>query len=142
MYRQFGCKQSGMTFIGLVLIIAAIVFVATIGIKLYPPYVEFLTVKKAITRIANEPSFAEMSPKQIKESFDKSASIDSIRVISSNDLTIAKGDGGKPIVSAEYQVVVPIMGNISALLDFNASTDPNASPSASTEAATQEPATE
>lgn len=137
MYKQPGYKQSGMTFIGLVLIIAAIIFVATIGIKLYPPYVEFLTIKKAITRIANDPSFAEMSPKQIQESFDKSAAIDSVRAISSNDLTIAKGNGGKPVVSVEYQVVVPLAGNISALLDFNASTDPNASPSASTEAATE-----
>ncbi len=138
MYKQSGYKQSGMTFIGLVLIIAAIVFVATIGIKLYPAYVEFLTIKKAITKIANEPSFAEMSPKEIKENFDKSATIDSIGVISGKDLTIAKGSGGKPVVSAEYQVVVPLIGNVSALLDFNASSDPDAS----TEAVTEEPATE
>ena len=89
MYKQPGYKQDGMTFISLVLIIAFIVFVATIGIKLYPPYVEFFTIKKAITRIANDPSFAEMSPKQIKEIFSKSAEIDSIRVITKNDLTIA-----------------------------------------------------
>ena len=133
MYRQFGCKQSGMTFIGLVLIIAAIVFVATIAIKLYPPYVEFLTIKKAITKVANDPSFAEMSPKQIKESFGKSATIDSIRVITSNDLTIAKGSDGKPVVSVEYQVVVPLVGNVSALLDFNASSDLNAAATALTE---------
>jgi hypothetical protein len=126
MHKQLGHKQHGMTFIGLVLIIAMIVFVATIGIKLYPPYVEFLTIKKAINRIANDSSFADMSPKQIKEAFDKSGSIDSIRVISSNDLTIAKGEGGKPIVTAEYQVVVPLVANISALLDFFASSDPNA----------------
>jgi Tfp pilus assembly protein PilE len=126
MYRQAGHKQSGMTFIGLVLIIAMVVFIATIGIKLYPPYVEFLTIKKAITKIANDPSFAEMTPAQIKDNFDKSASIDSIRVITSNDLTIEKSTSGKPVAVAEYQVVVPIAGNISALLDFNASTDPNA----------------
>jgi Domain of unknown function (DUF4845) len=133
MYKQLGYKQEGITFIGLVLIIAMIVFVATIVIKLYPPYVEFWTIKKAITRIANDPSFADMSPRDIKDSFDKSASIDSIRVISSNDITIAKGNGGKPVVTAEYQVVVPLVANISALLDFNASTDPNAVPQAVTQ---------
>ncbi len=133
MYKLAGHKQGGMTFIGLVLIIAMIIFVATIGIKLYPPYVEFLTVKKAIARIASDSSFAEMTPKMIKESFDKSASIDSIRVISGADLTIGKGSGGKPVVLAEYQVVVPIVGNISALLDFSASSNPNAALSAATE---------
>ncbi len=132
MYKLAGHKQGGMTFIGFVLIVAMIIFVATIGIKLYPPYVEFLTVKKAIARIASDSSFAEMTPKMIKESFDKSAS-DSIRVISGADLTIGKGSGGKPVVLAEYQVVVPIVGNISALLDFSASSDPNAALSAATE---------
>ncbi len=126
MYKQPGYKQSGMTFIGLVLIIAMIVFVATIGIKLYPPYVEFLTVKKAINKVASDPAFAEMGPKQIKDSFFKSSTIDNITVINADDLTIGKGSSGKPVVSAEYQVVVPLVGNISALLDFSATSDPNA----------------
>jgi hypothetical protein len=120
-------KQRGVTFIGLVLSIAGLIFVVSIGIKLYPPYVEFMTIKKAINRIANEPSFADMSPKDIKDNFDKSAAIDSIRVISSNDLVVAKGEG-KPVVTAEYQVVVPIIANISALLDFFASSDKKATP--------------
>jgi hypothetical protein len=120
-------KQRGITFIGLVLIIAAVIFIATIGIKLYPPYVEFMTVKKAINRIGSDSAFATMSPKDIKDSFDKSASIDSIRVITSNDLVIGKGEG-KPVVSADYQVVVPIIANVSALLDFFASTDSKATP--------------
>ncbi len=132
MHKQPGYKQDGMTFIGLVLIIAMIVFVATIGIKLYPPYVEFFTIKKAINKIANDPSFAEMSPKQIKENFGKTASIDSIRVITSNDLAIGQGNG-KPLVTAEYQVVVPLVGNLSALLDFYASSDSDTSADAATE---------
>jgi hypothetical protein len=56
-------KQRGMTFIGLVLIIAGLIFVVSIGIKLYPPYVEFMTIKKAIKRIGSDSGFAEMTPK-------------------------------------------------------------------------------
>jgi uncharacterized protein DUF4845 len=120
-------KQRGMTFIGLVLIIAGVVFIATVGIKLYPSYMEFMTVKKAISRIGSQPGFAEMAPRDIKDSFDKSASIDNITAISSDDLVIAKGEG-KPVVSVQYQAVVPIVANVSALLDFFASTDSKATP--------------
>ena len=116
-------KQQGMTFIGLVLIIAGIVFVAVIGIKLTPSYLEYLTIKKAIAKIAHEPSFAEMSAKDIKDEFNKSATIDNIRVIDYDDLVIAKDDSGKNTVSVEYQAVVPLVANISALMDFKASTD-------------------
>jgi hypothetical protein len=112
-----------MTFIGLVFTIAAIVFVAVIGMKLTPAYLEFLSIKKAVTKIANEPTYSTMSKKDIVDEFNKSATIDDIRVINGNDLEIAKEEGGKPVVTAEYQTVVPLIANVSALLDFKTSTD-------------------
>jgi len=126
-------KQHGMTFIGLVFIIAAIVFVAVIGMKLTPAYLEFMSVKKAIAKIANDPAFAGMSKKDIIDEFDRSATIDDIRVVKGSDLQIAKGEAnaqGKPVVSVEYQAIVPLIANISALLDFETSTDTSADTSA------------
>lgn len=116
-------KQQGMTFIGLVLIIAGIVFVAMIGIKLTPAYLEYMSINKVIERIGHEPSFAEMSPKDIKEEFDKGLIINSIKAVDSSDLVIAKDEAGRNTVSVEYQAVVPLVANVSALMDFSASTD-------------------
>ncbi|HEU4707753.1 MAG TPA: DUF4845 domain-containing protein [Methylophilaceae bacterium] len=116
-------KQQGMTFIGLVFTIAAIVFVAVIGMKLTPAYLEFLSVKKAIAKIANDPTFPNMSKKDIVDQFDRSATIDDIKVIKGSDLEIAKEEGGKPVVTAEYETVVPLIANVSALLNFKTSTD-------------------
>lgn len=115
-------KQRGMTFIGLVLMVAAIVFVAVIAMKLTPPYLEYMSVKKAIANIANQPDFREMGKKEIYDSFSKTAAIDNIDSIKANELIITQSDLG-PVVIAEYQVVVPLMGNVSALLDFYAATD-------------------
>lgn len=119
-------KQRGITFIGLVFVVAAIVFVAVIGMKLTPAYLEYMSVKKVIAKIAHEPSFAEMSKKDIVDEFDKGATIDNIKVIQGSDLEITKQDAGKQIVTAQYQVVVPLVANVSALLDFKASTDSSA----------------
>lgn len=126
-------KQRGMTFIGLVFVIAGIVFVAVIGMKLVPAYIEFLEVKKAITKVANAPSFAEMSKKDIEDAFDRSAAIDDIKVVQGSDLDVAKGGSGKPVVSVEYQKVVPLVANVSALLDFKASSDSSSAGVESTE---------
>jgi len=115
-------KQHGMTFIGLVLMIAAIVFVAVIGMKMTPAYLEFMSVKKALNNIASRPDFREMTKKDIYESFSKTAAIDNIDSIKAKELIITQSDLG-PVVIAEYQVVVPLMGNVSALLDFYAATD-------------------
>lgn len=119
-------KQRGMTFIGLVLTIAIIVFVAVIGMKLVPAYIEYFSVKKAITKISNDPAFQQMSKQEIVVSFDRTASIDNITVITGKDLTVEKDDAGQTVVSADYQALVPLVGNVSALLDFSASTDDTA----------------
>lgn len=116
-------QQEGMTFIGLVIMIAGIVFVAVIGMKLTPAYLEFLSIKKAIAKIENDPSFASMSKNDIVAQFDRSAAIDDIKVIKGNELLISKEEGGKPVVTAEYQALVPLIANVSALLDFRASTE-------------------
>ena len=115
-------KQRGMTFIGLVFVIAGIVFVAVIGMKLLPAYMEYMSVKKAITKIAKEPTFASMSNKDIVDSFDRSATIDNISVVKGRDLDITKDESGT-VVSVEYQTIVPLVANVSALLDFEATTD-------------------
>jgi hypothetical protein len=109
-------KQNGMTFIGLVLVIAAIVCIAIVGMKVVPAYIEFFGVKKIITKIANEPNFNEMSKKDIIKMFDHGADIGYVKVIRGSDLVIESG-----VVSAEYQVTIPIVANASVLLDFNAS---------------------
>lgn len=91
--------------------------------KLTPAYLEFLSVKKAIAKIANDPAFPSMTKKDIVDQFNRSATIDDIKVIEGDDLQIAKEEGGKPVVTAEYQAVVPLIANVSALLDFKTSTD-------------------
>jgi len=117
-------KQRGMSFIGLVLMIAGIVFVAVIGMKLAPAYIEYFAVKKAIVRISNEPNFSDLSKGEIAAAFDKSASIDDINEVKGKDLQLSKNDNGKSVVSVEYEKVVPLFGNVSALLEFSATTEP------------------
>jgi hypothetical protein len=121
MQKSINIKQKGMTFIGLVLVIAAVVFLAIIGMKVVPAYIEYFGVKKIINRIANESNFNEMSKKDIVTEFDKNADTGYVTVIKGSDLAITKGDSGN-VVTAEYQVTIPIVANASVLLDFNATT--------------------
>ena len=43
-------KQTGMTFLGMVLMIAGIVFIAIIVMKLVPAYIEYFSVKRPSPR--------------------------------------------------------------------------------------------
>lgn len=106
-------NQKGGSFIGMLIVIAAIVFWGLLGLKVGPAYLEYMNVKNALKRATSSADVT--SQKAIAEAFDKSARVDNITVVKGSDLVVSDG-----VVSVEYQVVVPIMANASALLDFNA----------------------
>ncbi len=116
-------KQRGMTFIGFVLMAVVALSLVLAGIKVSPAYIEFMTVKKIIAKIGNEPNLEEMSKSDIQSMFDKGANIGYVTVVTGKDLTIGKNSSGKKTVSVEYQVVKPLAGNLSALMDFKATTE-------------------
>lgn len=120
--RQTLKKQQGATFLGMAIVAAGLIFAAIIGMKLMPAYIEYMSVKKVIKAMGADPSLNSMSSKEARYSFEKRKSIDNISSVTGNDLVIKKEDG-VTVVSVDYQVQKPLMGNVTALLDFHASSD-------------------
>ncbi len=106
-------KQTGMTFIGLIIVIGSLVCIAVVCMKVIPAYLEFMNVKNAIKKAAS--SADTSSKKAVADAFGKSAAVDNITVVTGNDLVV---NGG--VVSIDYQVTIPIVANASVLLDFSA----------------------
>ncbi len=115
-------KQRGFTFWSMLFTVAGVFFAAFLVMKLFPPYAEYFAVKKAINKIAGEAHSAE-DKRAIQLSFERSADMDDITSIRPNELKISRNGSGETVVTAEYEVVVPLVANVSALLAFRASTD-------------------
>jgi Tfp pilus assembly protein PilE len=115
-------NQKGMTFIGVVIMVALVLFVAIIAMRMMPSYIEFMAVKKVLHAMGEE-QLSTMSKKEIIESFSRRKSIDDIHSVTLDDLVIEKSASGSTVVSVDYQVVKPIMGNVSVVIDFKASSD-------------------
>lgn len=108
-------KQQGLSLTGLLLVSAVLVFVAIIGFKLAPSYIEYFTIKRVVDDIAMENRGG--SVKDIVSAFDRRAQIDDIRSLRGRDLEVNKtGEGFE--IRAEYSVLVPLFSNISAQIDF------------------------
>jgi len=116
-YRADHKTQNGVTLMGLVVVSALLIIVALVGMKVVPAYMEFLSVKKVLTAMKQEP-LDTMSASDIKKSFDKRANVAYISVVKGSDLTIEKTSSGT-VLNVEYQVIKPIAGNISVLIDFS-----------------------
>jgi multidrug efflux pump subunit AcrB len=116
-------KQQGATFLGMAIVAAGLIFVAIIGMKLMPAYIEYMSVKKVLKAMGNDPSLSSMSTKEVRQSFEKRKSIDDIKSVTKDDIVVSKSEAGTTVVTADYQVQTPLMGNVTALLDFHASSD-------------------
>lgn len=114
-------NQQGMTFLGVMFVGMIIVFGAILLMKLIPPYLEFWSVQKIISVMAKDSGLPGMTPQEIRSSFDRRATIDNVTVIKGKDLDIDKSRN-ETVVSSSYSVTVPIAGNLSALIEFEAST--------------------
>ena len=113
-------KQHGITMTGFLVTAVILVIIALLGFKIAPPYMEYYTIKKQIKLVANEVSVTDR--RTVENAFDRRAVVENITAISPKDLEITK-DGDRVILSVEYSVKVPLVGNLSALMDFNASSD-------------------
>lgn len=113
--------QRGMTFISILILIVLGVSITLLVVKLTPAYIEFFSVKKILATMAKDPAFPNMTPAEIRASFDRRATIDYVTKVTGNDLDLSK-DNGENVASVEYSEKIPLVLNISACLNFDATT--------------------
>ena len=124
--RTMKTQQRGLSMMGFLFVSIMLVLVATFAMKLVPAYVEFFAVKKVLSTMGSDDELKSKSNAEIRESFVKRASIDNIKAVEASDLVIDRRNGGL-VISTEYAVREKLFANISVVIDFTASSDPNAS---------------
>lgn len=116
-------SQKGLTLSGFLMWAILVVFALLLGFKLAPPYMEYAAIKKLMRTLADDPGLRVGDYKKaIAGNFGLRAGIDNIQSVGPADLVIKK-EGESVIITADYVVRVPLVGNISACLDFNASSE-------------------
>ncbi len=115
-------RQRGVTIWGMFMISLMVVFFALLLFKLIPPYLQDLKVNAALDSIEKEASGSGMSKPEIIVALRKRFDIDDIDHVDPADITIQRR-GIFIVVDIEYEAVVPLVLNISALLEFNHSAE-------------------
>ena len=60
-------SQRGITLVGFVVILALVGVLAYLGMKVFPIYQQFFSVRSAMKGVASEPGVGEMDPAKIKD---------------------------------------------------------------------------
>lgn len=110
-------REGGMTLLGLILVLGVVAFFALLGFRLLPAYMEYFTVKRIITDLAHNPELKGASARDVQIAFERRAAIDYLDSVKASDLQVAKSGDGISI-SASWQKKVPLLSNVSAVIDF------------------------
>lgn len=123
--RSMKSQQRGLTMLGFLFVAVMLIFVAMLAMKLVPAYIEFFSVKKILNTMGQESDLKSKSNAEIRNDFIKRADVGYVTVVKPEDLTIDRRNGGL-VVSADYVFRSKLVGNVSIVVDFSASSDPNA----------------
>lgn len=123
--RSMQSQQRGISMIGFLFVAVMLVFLAMLAMKLVPAYIEFFSVKEILTTMGKESNLKSESNADIRNDFVKRANIGYVTVVKPEDLTIDRSSG-IPVVSADYAFRTKLVGNVSLVVDFSASSNPDA----------------
>lgn len=112
-------KQRGMTFLGIIVLVVVVGAWVYAGIRLTPKYLEYMRVAATLEKVRDEyesnPGTTDfMLRKAVERHFD----IEMVDIITSNDIEIRR-EGGTFFMRAAYADTVPMVANISFLVEFD-----------------------
>jgi hypothetical protein len=117
-------RQRGLGFAGVLTLLVGIVFLAIVGMKVVPAYIEFFTIKKAVAAITQGGQLRNATVADVRKAFELRQNIDDFSSVGPKDLEITK-DGNEIVVSFAYEKRIPLFSNISLLIDFAGSSQPS-----------------
>jgi len=112
-------RQSGMTMWSLLYVLGTLAFALFLFFKLLPPYMTDLKIKSALESLGRQPDAATMSKGDISEAIRKRLEIDSADSFDLGTHLTVEARGSSKVIRIAYETTVPMMFNISALLNFD-----------------------
>ena len=112
--------QRGMTGFGWLVVLALIAFFTLLTLRLAPVYLDYYKVVSSLKSLKQEPNITKKTPAEIMDLLSRRFDVNSIDNVTRKNIHI-KESGGVLTVGVKYQVRVPIMGNVDALVSFNRS---------------------
>jgi hypothetical protein len=112
-----GSKQSGMTTLSTLFVVAIVGFFFTVIFKLAPHYLDNRMIQSAFNQVG-ESNISGKSDTQIRHTIASFFTINNIRDVDIAKIVIARGDATTRI-SLDYETRFAMFGNVDVVLSFS-----------------------
>ena len=114
--KRLHSKQTGISFIVLVLMAAVFGCFLLFGLRLFPLYNEHLQIKAAMTSVLNQPAESRKTTREITLLFLKNVEINSVYTFTEANikdyLSVKKGKDGKKYLTMKYENSKPLFKEV------------------------------
>ena len=111
-----------MTLLSFLVVLAVVGFAAYLGMKLFPMYQEYYSVRTAAKGLAGEPGVGQMSPAKIQDLFFRRLYINYSENVKAENVKITRIDAGWKM-AVNYEVRRNLVGNLDVVGVFNVDQD-------------------
>lgn len=111
-------RQSGLTAISIVVLLAIGAFFILLGLRLMPIYLENFKVASHLEKLAKDPATKELSEDEIVSKLLKRFDIDDVDHVTEEDITLEQTETGLAIY-IDYEVRAPTIGNVDLIASFS-----------------------
>lgn len=112
-------NQGGMTLVGFIIVLAVVGLFAYVGMKLFPMYSEFYSVKKALAGLKTEPGIADQDPGKIEDLFFRRLYVSYAESVTKDNVKVERMEGGWKM-TVDYEVRKPMIYNLDVVGKFHA----------------------
>lgn len=120
---KFGSRQAGVTLWGMFAIAFLVVIFALLLFKLIPPYLDDLKINTALKSLERQAQGSAMNKRDILIALEKRFDIDNVTHVNLREDVIIEKRGQFYFVRIDYEAQVPLLFNISALMEFDHSAE-------------------
>ena len=110
-------RQHGMTFIGLLCVLALLGVVVYAGIRLTPLYLNYMKIARTMESVATEVKGENPDPGAIRTLLDRHFNIEDPTGVDVKDIEITRDEGGVQM-HVVYDQAVPYVANVSLSVHF------------------------
>lgn len=111
-------RERGLSMLGFLFVAAVVIVIALVGFRMVPAYIEYYSVQKALQGALSDTN--DLSAVAIRRAVERRLGADYIDSVSASDVQVAK-TGNEITASVEWEKRLPLVYNVSLVLDFNAS---------------------
>lgn len=111
-------SQRGATIWSVSFILLLIGFVAFTAMRLFPVYMEDFSITSSVESVVNDTTAEYRGARSVKQTLMKRLRFNNVKAVGSEDVSVTR-EGEYYNISVDYEVVVPYIGNISLLFNFN-----------------------